>query len=139
MFNLDLVDAAFRDAFPAATETNSVEYVSATGEDTAITVTMRIVRWDVDEAAGTTSIRDVVEQEITFPVKNLDLAAVGRLREYIAALSKVIERALAHPDVATVDLDELVDFSALKLQKSQTEADFVAALSVPSRLGKYLR
>lgn len=139
MVNLDLVDAAFRDAFPAKTEATSLEYVSvAAPSEGKLTVVMRIVRWDINPETETMSIRDVIEQEITFGVKSLDLASVARIREYSAALVKVVEKALTHPDAQFACPDDLMDFSALKLAKAHTEADFIAALSVPSRLGKYL-
>jgi hypothetical protein len=139
MINLDLVDAAFKDAFPAQTETVSVEYVRIEAkEGNKLAVVMRVVRWDINRETSVMSLRDVVEQEIAFAVKSLDLASVARIREYAAALAKVIEKALLHPDTDTLYPDDLIDFSALKLAKAQTEADFIAALSVPSRLGKYL-
>jgi hypothetical protein len=139
MYNLDLVDAAFKDEFPVRTDATSLEYVSieSRGEGKLVVV-MRVVRWDINAETGVQSVRDVIEQEISFTVKSLDLAGVGRLREYVAALVKVIEKALLHPDTEMAYPNDLMDFSALKLAKANTEAEFIAALSVPSRLGKYL-
>lgn len=85
-----------------------------------------------------TAFKDVVEQEINFSVKSLDLTGVARIREYVSALAKVIEKALLHPETESACPHDLMDFSALKLARANTEADFVAALSMPSRLGKYL-
>jgi hypothetical protein len=139
MHNLDLVHAAFKDAFPARTVARSVEYVSVESRaEGKLTVVMRVVHWDTHPETGVESIRDIVEQEVSFAVKSLDLAGVGRLREYVAALVKVLDQALHHPATETAYPHELMDFSALKLAKANTEAEFIAALSVPSRLGKYL-
>jgi hypothetical protein len=140
MYNLDLVDAAFRDAFPAKSDLSSVEYVSVEAKDNGkVAVVIRLVRWDVNEETQVQSIRDVIEQEISFSMKSFDLAGIGRLREYVTALSKVLEKALPQTENEFLYPQDLMDFSALKLAKAQTEADFTAALSVPSRLGKYLQ
>jgi len=118
---------------------SSVEYVSVEAKEGGkLAVVMRVVRWDEHPETGVQSIRDVIEQVIQFSVKSLDLAGVARLREYVTALSKVIEKALLHPDAQMAYPHDLMNFSALKLAKAQTEADFIAALSVSSRLGKYL-
>jgi hypothetical protein len=139
MYNLDLVDAAFKETFPARTELSSLEYVSVESKSEGkLAVVMRVIRWDQHPETGVQSIRDVIEQEVGFSVKSLDLAGIGRLREYIAALVKVIEKALLNPESADAYPHDLMDFSALKLAKANTEAEFIAALSVPSRLGKYL-
>ncbi|MFN0252579.1 MAG: hypothetical protein ACKV2T_37225 [Kofleriaceae bacterium] len=139
MYNLDLVDAAFKDAFPARTEATSLEYVSVESKgEGKLAVVMRVIRWDVHTETGVQSIRDVIEQEVGFTMNSLDLTGIGRLREYVAALVKVIEKALLHPDTEVALPHDLMDFSALKLAKANTEAEFIAALSVASRLGKYL-
>ena len=137
MYNLDLVDAAFKDAFPARTDALTVDYVNvASRGDGTLVVTARIIRWDTSEAAP--SIRDVIEQELPFTMLRFDLAGITRLRTYLAALVKVIERALLHPAADTMMPGDVLDFSALKLVKANTETEFITALSMPSRLGRYL-
>ena len=141
MINLDLLDNVFRDAFPAraASLRASLEYykVEPRGDGT-LDVVVRLVVWDVNAETGYQSIRDVKEQAIRLPVMGLDIATLARLGELTRALVVVASKALETPDLERMMPSDFVDFSPLKLVKATTEADFVAALSAPSRLGRYL-
>lgn len=121
-------------AFPAQGGLASLEYVETVpAEGDGISVVVRLVVWDIGPA-GTKSIRDVKEQQVWFDLAD---STKERLTIYVRALVAVLSRALA---VANVDLlmpHNLLVSSPLKL-KAQTEEQFVKALSMRSRLGKYL-
>lgn len=139
MIHLDLVDNALRETFPASSDLISLEYVRVDARDEAtLVVTMRIIRWERGPGDEHRMIQDVLEQELEVRVGRLDLAMVARLRDYAAALVAVAARALLHPSAGTLLPADLADWSALSLKRATTQDDFVAALSVPSRLGKYL-
>jgi len=141
MSNLDLLDKAFRDHFPATAENElaSIDYVSVSQRDGgSYGVVIRLIGWELNADAGVKSIRDVKEQEIYLGLPGLDLATIGRMRELLAAMVRVLEKALTHAEVESLMPHDLVDFGPLKLARSKTVDDFVKAYSVPSRLGRYL-
>lgn len=128
----------FAESFPArsANERASLDYVETLERDNGgFAVVVRLVIWDIDEAAGTMSIRDVKEQEIWFDPHG---SSLERLGQYMKALVHVLSLALAHSDVDCLMPHDLLDASPLKLAKAQTDVQFVRALEQKSRLGKYL-
>jgi hypothetical protein len=136
--NLDLLNKAFDEAFPASTPAATVQFVEANDRGGGkYGIVMRLLCWDVDPETGVQSIRDVKEQELELEVRGLDLATLGRIRELACALVNVLERVLDHPEIEDCTPQDLVDLSPLKL-KASTEAEFVAALLTPTRLGRYL-
>lgn len=134
------IDALFRASFPAraSNELSTLEYVLTEARGDNFAVVMRLIGWDVspeDPSGKTLWIRDVKEQEIHFDPGDSNLE---RLQQYVTALVYVLGQALAHPEVGTLMPHDLFITDVLKLAKPRTDADFVKALSVGSRLGKYL-
>lgn len=129
------LDELFRARFPvrAASERASLEFVEVAPMGESYGVTLRLVVWDVD--GETMSIRDVKEQQVWFDPRD---SSVVRLTQYLKAYDYVASRALAHPEIEMLMPHDLFDGRVLKLAKAQTDVDFVKALSVKSRLGKYL-
>ena len=135
----DEIDQAFKDTFPARSPTSSIEYVSLEQRnDEEFGVVMRLIVWDVNEASGTRSIRDVKEQEIYMKLDALDQASLGRFVEMLRAMVDVLSRALAHSSVEYLMPHDLIDFGPIRLSRSHTKDDFVRAYSQRSRLGRYL-
>lgn len=128
----------FREAFPAAADRASLEFVEVVDQPDAFGIVIRLIVWDVDEAAGVQSIRDVKEQQVHLRLPAYDDASLARLGTFVRALVQVASRALAYPEIDVCMPHDLMQFGALKLAKAHTEADFVRALSVKSRLGRYL-
>lgn len=97
-------------------------------------VVVRLICWADDH--GTLSICDVKEQDIF-----LDLpedCTFERLVMYMRGMDMAMHDALASPEIETLMPHDLLDWSALKLQKAETVEDFDKALRMKSRLGKYL-
>jgi hypothetical protein len=137
--NLDLLHKVLVESFPARAPMASLEYVEVTEKRAGVYgVVIRLVVWDVNKETGVQSIRDVKEQEVSLKVPQLDLATIARIGEFVRALVRVASQAIQHTDVECYMPADFIDFSPLKLAKSNTETEFVAALSMPSRLGKYL-
>jgi hypothetical protein len=135
MSHIDLVHEALTLAFPAKSEHASLEFVDAEArENGGVGVTLRLIVWDVNAETGVQSIRDVKEQQCYMPGDTSD----ARLHAFAQALAHVLSRALAHPEIDYLMPHDLFICSPLKLKKAHTEADFIAALSVRSRLGRYL-
>jgi hypothetical protein len=53
-------------------------------------------------------------------------------------MDMAMQDVLASPEVDTLMPHDLLDWSALELQKAETVEDFDKALRMKSRLGKYL-
>jgi len=98
-------------------------------------VIIRLVVWDINEETGVQSLRDVKEQQISLTPPT-DLV---RFAAFTRALVRVATRAIERPELETLMPYDFVKFDALKLAKASTEEDFVTALSVKSRLGKYFQ
>jgi len=97
-------------------------------------VVVRLICWADDH--GTLSIRDVKEQDIFVDVP--DDCTFERLVMYLRGMDMAMQDVLASPEVDTLMPHDLLDWSALELQKAETVEDFDKALRMKSRLGKYL-
>lgn len=136
MATRDELDQAFKDTFPARSETASIEYVSIEPRNAEeFGVVMRLIVWDLD-ASGTRRIRDIKEQELYLKLDALD--QLGRFVEMLRGMVDVLSRALARADVECLMPHDLVDFGPIRLSRSHTKDDFVRAYSQRSRLGRYL-
>ena len=131
------IDALFRASFPAsaANELATFEYVSTEARGDNFAIVMRLIGWQADAETYTRSIIDVKEQAIYFDPGDSN---VERLKQYVNALIEVLSRALEHPEVSTLMPHDLFVTNVLKLNKAHTHEQFVKALSVKSRLGRYL-
>ncbi len=132
------IDALLRESFPARSENDlaTLEYVTtAARDDGTFGVIVRLIRWEPNPGSNERLICDIKEQEIYFDPADSN---VERLQQYIKALVYSLERALGHPEVETLMPHDLFITDVLKLAKAQTEEQFVKALSVKSRLGRWL-
>lgn len=99
---------------------------------------LRTLHWDVDEASGEHSIRDVKEQEVLLvPAMCRDSRArVGAyVRAWAAALNEVLALAENAERLGGLMPSDLVHAKVLNLARAETEEDFRKALLVKSRLG----
>ena len=137
---LGLLHQILSDAFPAKSETVSLEYIEVEPLERANSWggTFRLIVWEIDESTGVQSIRDVKEQQVYLGLTDLEVATLARFNEVVRALVRVLNRALAYPHVETLMPHDLIDFRPIKLVTARTEDDFVAAYEVKSRLGRYL-
>jgi hypothetical protein len=135
MTEREQIHTAFSELFPVKSESGcaSLEYVTLTDEPRGFAVVLRLVVWDVNEETGVQSIRDIKEQQIYLGSPKLQYFV-----PFMNALAKVVSRVLSSPMIETMMPHDLVNFGVLKLANATTEADFVKALSVKSRLGKLL-
>ncbi len=131
------IHGVLSEAFPAKAERASLEYVETVTRPTGgFGVVVRLIVWDSSDDGATLSIRDVKEQEVWFDPHG---SSVERLAAYATAFIHVASCALAN--VETVELlmpHDLFISNVLKLARAEAYLDFVKALSVKSRLGKYL-
>lgn len=129
------VHEVFSATFPAkaATERATLEYVETVAMPDGFGIVVRLIIWD--EHAGTLSIRDIKEQQVWLDPND---ASRERLTEYARAFVKIASLALTHHEVETLMPHDLLISNVLGLSKPQTEDEFARALSVKSRLGKYL-
>ena len=121
--NLDLLEKVFADSFPARAPTTSLEFVSVSERKPGVyDAVIRLVVWDVNEETGVQSICDVKEQVVSLRVPQLDLATIARIGEFVRALVRVATQALLQTaEVECYMPADFVDFSPLKLAKSNTE------------------
>ncbi len=96
---------------------------------------MRLIIWD--PSPDGTSIRDIKEQQVW--LGKTEGLCPERLGAYLKGFVHVATRALGNvAKIETLMPHDLLITNVLKLAKPQTDYDFVKALSVKSRLGKYL-
>lgn len=131
------IHGVLSEAFPAKAERASLEYVeTVTRPAGGFAVVVRLIIWDSTDGGETLSIRDVKEQEVWFDPYD---SSVERLSAYATAFVHVASCALANVETVEVLMPhDLFVSNALKLSRAVTYLDFVKALSVKSRLGKYL-
>ena len=125
------------EAFPAKAERASLEYVETVARPTGgFAVVVRLIVWDSSDGGETLSIRDVKEQEVWFDPND---SSVERLAAYATAFIHVASCALANIETVEVLMPhDLFISNVLELSRAETYLDFVKALSVKSRLGRYL-
>ncbi len=100
---------------------------------------VRLVIWSRNDSTAITSLDDVIEQEVRV-LDESDLTDQERLFEYLHGLSTVLRSVLSNrrpPGMYPADLFELRS-KVLMLKTAKASDDFVRALSVKTRLGKYL-
>lgn len=124
----------FAAGFPARSELASLEYVETIANEEGTWLVVRLIIWDRGPD-GALMIRDVKEQQVWFDTAG---SSASRIATYVEAFKYVASRALARPEVETLMPHDLLISNVLKLEKPQTVEQFVKALSVKSRLGKYL-
>jgi hypothetical protein len=131
----DQVYAVLAASFPVTSSATSIEFADVVEQPTGkLGVVVRLVAWDVDAATDVRSIRDVIEQEISLrPPTDL-----FRFAAFASALVRIVARALEHPGSARHMPIDFIKFDALDRLTYSTEDDFARALSVKSRLGRYL-
>lgn len=97
----------------------------------------RLIVWGRDEGSNHQYVRDVKEEVVRFPDIYSDY-----LVQFMTALKNTIERIMLSYDrmesVMPSDLLHCRLWSALLLKQAKTVENFEAALSVKSRLGRYL-
>jgi hypothetical protein len=139
MMTAERLTEILQERFPAMAHNGvaSLDFVSAEEQNASLEATLRLVTWDVDPRAGTSSIRNIMQQPVLFvPAPARDEEA--RVIAFAGALVDVLGDALAHPGISDLLPHDLVPADALLLARAETERDFVAALRAKSRLGKYL-
>lgn len=134
---IDLLHKAFADHFPIQTELLELAYVEVEQRDGGYAVVVRLIAWEPGRDPDTLQIRDVTEQSVWVTDKVLDLPTLVRLRELLAAMTKVLPRALEHPQAPLAMPHDLLDFTPLA-KKIATEAEFVKALERSRHLAPYL-
>jgi hypothetical protein len=135
---IDLVKKAFADHFPIETELVQLHFVDVEDRGTgSYGVIVRLVQWQREPGGDALQIFDIKEQSIYLPIAVHDLAAVMRLRELAAAMTKVLPGVLTHADIRDAYPHDLVDFGVLK-KTAATEAEFTVALERSRRLAPYL-
>lgn len=124
-------------AFPAQAERASLEYVETVTRPTGgFAIVVRLVLWDLSADGNTRSIRDLKEQEVWFDPHG---SSLERLSTYATAFVHVASCALGNVErVEWLMPHDLFISNVLKLSRAVSYLDFVKALSVKSRLGKYL-
>lgn len=112
-------------------------------EDGALSVTLRLIRYDIVERDGAEemTVRDIKEQEISLvPLAHRD--EPERVRAYLEGWAAAVSEVLAGWSDAQAERTmpyDLVNGRVLKLARAETAEDFKRALLMKSRLGKLLQ
>jgi hypothetical protein len=144
----EIVDIAERIAehFPLGGPPFSLEVVpGATGRwihrnEPAAVATIRIISWDIDDATGVQSIRDIKEQEVYmgWPVHYQDTERVAAFFTALGTIIRELGSRNVDPAIEGLMPADLLRADVLTLRRARTVADFDAALRAKSRLGLYL-
>jgi hypothetical protein len=111
-------------------------YDSRFNPDGSLSLTIRLLEWDQD-AANAATLRGIKEQRVAaLPAASLLDAA--RFAAFARAWASALSPALASYLVLQALPCDLFFPKVLQLKRPQTEAQFIAALSVKSRLGRFL-
>jgi hypothetical protein len=111
------------------------EWDSRFNPNGSLSLTIRLLEWDQGAAADPT-LRGIKEQQVALPAASLLDAA--RFAAFASAWADVLSRALTSHLVLQALPYDLFFPKVLQLKRPQTEAQFIAALSVSSRLGRFL-
>jgi hypothetical protein len=114
-----------------------VDFVAETRHG-GLSALFRLVVWDVDEASGQQSIRDIKEQQV-YLVDSSHRDEPERVRAFVEAWASIMPDVLARlgSDVDCLMPHDLINFSPLALSRAETVDDFRRALLVKSRYGRF--